>query len=59
MFSLRPKEDKLTFSVVFKLDINGEIKDTWFGKTVIHSNQRFTYEQAQEIIKGRNIAISK
>ena len=33
--------------------INGEIKNTWFGKTVIHSNQRFTYEQAQEIIKGK------
>jgi ribonuclease R len=51
--SLRPKEDKLTFSVVFKINIKGEIKDTWFGKTVIHSNQRFTYEQAQELIEGK------
>ena len=57
--SLRPNEDKLTFSVVFKLDINGEIKDTWFGKTVIHSNQRFAYEQAQEIIKGKEHKFSK
>ena len=50
--SLRPNEDKLTFSVVFKVSISGEIKDAWFGKTVIHSNHRFTYEQAQEIIEG-------
>ena len=50
--SLRPNEDKLTFSVVFKISISGEIKDAWFGKTVIHSNHRFTYEQAQEIIEG-------
>ena len=39
--SLRPKEDKLTFSVVFKMNFNGEILDTWFGKTVIHSNSPF------------------
>ena len=57
--SLRPKEDKLTFSVVFKIKKNGEIIDTWFGKTVIHSDQRFTYEQAQEIIEGKNHTYSK
>ena len=57
--SLRPKEDKLTFSVVFKIKKNGEIIDTWFGKTVIHSDQRFTYEQAQEIIEGKDHTYSK
>ena len=51
--SLRPKEDKLTFSVVFKMNFKGEILDTWFGKTVIHSNYRFTYEDVQEIIEGQ------
>jgi len=49
--SLRPNEDKLTFSVLFKLDANGNIFNTWIGRTVIHSDQRFTYEQAQEIIE--------
>ncbi len=51
--SLRPNEDKLCFSVVFKLDIEGNIVDRWFGKTIIHSNRRFTYEEAQEIIEGK------
>ena len=57
--SLRPKEDKLTFSVVFKIKKGGEIIDTWFGKTVIHSDQRFTYEQTQEIIEGKDHTYSK
>ena len=56
--SLRPKEDKLTFSVVFKMNLNGEILDTWFGKTVIHSNHRFTYEDVQEIIEGQKHPLS-
>lgn len=51
--SLRPNEDKYSFSVVFKMDENGGIKDVWFGKTVIHSNRRFAYEEAQEIIEGK------
>lgn len=46
--SLRPHEDKYTFSAVFDMDINGDIKKEWFGRTVIHSDHRFTYEQAQE-----------
>ncbi|MDC3253013.1 ribonuclease R [Crocinitomicaceae bacterium] len=50
--SLRPKEDKFSFSTVFEMDEAGEIYKRWFGKTVIHSNQRFTYDQAQEIIEG-------
>jgi ribonuclease R len=48
--SLRPKEDKYTFSAVFQMTGKGEIKDTWIGRTVIHSNHRFTYEQVQDII---------
>jgi ribonuclease R len=50
--SLRPNEDKFTFSAVFELDENGKIYHEWFGKTIIHSNHRFTYEGAQEIIEG-------
>lgn len=48
--SLNPNEDKLTFSAVFKIDMNGNISDHWFGRTVINSNKRFTYENAQETI---------
>ena len=49
--SLRPNEDKLSFSAVFTLNDNAEILDEWFGRTVIHSNRRFTYEEAQEVIE--------
>jgi ribonuclease R len=55
--SLRPNEDKLTFSAVFEIDDNCQILNQWFGKTVIHSNYRFTYEQAQEIIEGKKHSI--
>ena len=48
--SLRPNEDKLTFSACFEVDAHGKIVSTWFGKTIIHSDRRFTYEQVQEII---------
>jgi ribonuclease R len=53
--SLRPREDKLTFSAVFELDHNANIKKQWFGRTIIHSDRRFTYDEAQErldIFKG-------
>jgi ribonuclease R/exosome complex exonuclease DIS3/RRP44 len=50
--SLRPNEDKLCFSAVFKLDHNGHVLEEWFGRTVINSNKRYTYEQAQEIIES-------
>ena len=50
--SLRPNEDKFTFSAVFKFDSNYKIKDRWFGKTLTHSNRRFTYEEAQEILES-------
>lgn len=49
--SLRPNEDKLTFSAVFKMNNKAEVLDQWFGKTVINSDRRFTYEEAQEIIE--------
>lgn len=52
--SLRPNEDKYTFSAVFELDDDGKIYKEWFGKTVIHSDRRFTYEEAQEIIEGKD-----
>ena len=52
--SLRPKEDKLCFAAVFELDHNANVINQWFGKTVIHSDRRFSYEEAQEIIEGNS-----
>lgn len=49
--SLRPNEDKLCFSAIFEMDDDANISKEWFGKTVIHSNRRFTYDEAQEIIE--------
>ena len=49
--SLRPHETSLCFSAVFTLDENLEIRDEWFGRTVIHSDRRFTYAEAQQIIE--------
>lgn len=46
--SLRPNEDKLTFSAVFEMNELGQIIGQWLGKTVIHSQRRFSYEEAQE-----------
>lgn len=51
--SLNPNEDKFTFSSVFKIDGKGKVLDEWFGRTVIHSDRRFTYEDAQEVIDGK------
>ncbi|MEK9612638.1 MAG: ribonuclease R [Flavobacteriaceae bacterium] len=48
--SLRPNEEKLTFSAVFTLDESGTIHNEWFGKTVINSNHRFAYEEVQYLI---------
>jgi ribonuclease R len=50
--SLRPKEDKLTFSAVFELDHHAKIINQWFGKTIIHSDRRFAYEEVQQIIES-------
>ncbi|HEY1200453.1 MAG TPA: ribonuclease R [Niastella sp.] len=58
--SLRPREDKLTFSAIFQITDTGEIKQYWLGKTVIHSNHRFTYEEVQEIIeKGEGLYLDE
>ena len=51
--SLRPKEDKLTFSAVFEINSKAEVKSYWLGKTVIHSNHRFSYEDVQSIIENK------
>lgn len=51
--SLRPKEEKFCFSSVFTLDTEGKVLDEWYGKTVIFSDHRFVYEEAQEIIEGK------
>lgn len=56
--SLRPNEEKYTFSVVFKINKNTEIIDEWFGRTVICSDKRFTYEEAQKIIEGEDHELS-
>jgi ribonuclease R len=50
--SLRPNEDKLTFAAVFEMDEHAKIHKEWFGRTVIHSAHRFSYEQAQEGIEN-------
>jgi len=50
--SLNPNEDKFTFSAVFKIDKNARVLDKWFGRTVIHSDKRFSYEDANDVITG-------
>jgi ribonuclease R len=50
--SLNPNEDKLTYSAVFTLTKTGAVTNRWFGKTIIHSHKRFTYEEAQTVIDG-------
>ncbi|TMI84063.1 MAG: ribonuclease R, partial [Bacteroidetes bacterium] len=51
--SLRPHEDSLTFSAIFQISPKGQVKQHWLGKTVIHSDHRFTYEEVQEIIETK------
>src|SRR3989344_5402708 len=51
--SLNPKEDKMTFSAVLKMNGDGKVSKRWFGRTVIHSNKRFTYEDANDVIIGK------
>lgn len=51
--SLRPNEDKFTFSAVFHVTKAGAIKQKWLGRTLIHSNHRFTYEEVQQIIESK------
>lgn len=51
--SLRPHEDKFCFSAIFSISGNGKVKDSWLGRTIIHSDHRFAYEEVQEIIEKK------
>ncbi|MES2214191.1 MAG: ribonuclease R [Patescibacteria group bacterium] len=51
--SLNPNEDKYAFSAVFVMDKDAHVKERWFGKTLIESDKRFTYEEAQEILDAK------
>ena len=55
--SLNPHEDKLTFSAIFEMNHKAEVLNSWFGRTVIHSDQRFAYEEAQHIIESKENTI--
>ncbi|MCK8523684.1 ribonuclease R [Aquimarina sp. D1M17] len=55
--SLRPHEEKYTFSAVFELNDKAEIKNQWFGRTVTYSDARFAYEEAQQIIETKEAVI--
>src|SRR5690606_34205674 len=57
--SLRPNEEKLTFSAVFEMDAKGAVSKKWFGRTIIESDRRFTYEEAQERIEGLDSDFTK
>ncbi len=57
--SLRPDEDSLTFSALFEFDKDHNIVRRWFGKSVIHSDRRFAYEEAQEAINGAQSSYRK
>jgi ribonuclease R len=51
--SLRPNEDKFTFSAVFIIDAKAKVKSYWLGKTLIHSDHRFAYEDVQAVIENK------
>ena len=55
--SLRPNEEKYTFSAVFEISENAQVSSQWFGRTVIYSDQRFAYEEAQHIIETKGDVI--
>ena len=55
--SLNPHEDKYTFSAIFEITPKAEVVNQWFGRTVIYSDQRFAYEEAQYIIETKNEVI--
>ena len=52
--SLRPNEEKLTFSAVFEMNDKAQVINKWFGRTVTYSDKRFAYEEAQAIIENKN-----
>ena len=55
--SLRPNEEKYTFSAIFEITEKAEVVNNWFGRTVIYSDQRFAYEEAQYIIETKDNTI--
>jgi ribonuclease R len=55
--SLNPHEDKFTFSAIFEITPKAEVVNQWFGRTVIYSDQRFSYEEAQHIIETKNAIV--
>lgn len=57
--SLRPDEEKLCYSAVFIMDEHANVLEEWFGRTIIKSNKRFTYEEAQQIIETKKGPLSK
>lgn len=57
--SLRPHEEKYTFSAVFQINDKAEVKNQWFGRTVTYSDARFTYEEAQAVIESKTNEIPK
>lgn len=57
--SLRPQEEKYTFSAIFHINDKAEVKNQWFGRTVIYSDARFAYEEAQAIIESKTNNIPK
>ena len=54
--SLRPNEEKLTFSAIFEITPQGQVINQWMGRTVIRSDWRYAYEEAQEVLEGRPAA---
>lgn len=56
--SLRPHEDRLVFSAVFEMDEHANIIHEWFGKGIIHSDRRFSYEEAQDVLDAKEGAFS-
>ena len=57
--SLRPNEEKLTFSAVFEMNEKGHVLNEWFGRTITYSDKRFAYEEAQEIIETKENKVSQ
>ena len=57
--SLNPQEDKLSFSAIFIIDGTGKVHERWFGRTIMNSTHRFTYETAQAVIDGEPSKVEK
>ncbi len=57
--SLKPREEKYTFSAVFVLDKKGEVKEEWYGKTIIYSDYRFSYEEVQFMLENKTNKVEK